>query len=223
MLRRFLTILLLASCSVVPGLANAQAYTPDVAEFDGTTTLSFDPSPALSLADGGTLEFWVVPDWVEDPGFDPVVVSDAGPEGASYMVALLRDRDGIGILAGEEQRLVAFDFTDGQLHHVALTYLDGALAVFVDGVVRGQFEITINDLPSSGFWVASADGETAPFAGAIASLRIWDVPLSQADLVTYAARNVLSDDLTHPALGHLRAISDFRVDELFLTDIEELN
>jgi len=220
---RRLTMLLLAGGLFVPGLAATQGYAPDVAEFDGTTTLSYDPSPALSLAGGGTLEFWVVPDWVDDPGFDPVIVSNAGTDGASYMVAMLRDRDGLGILAGSEQRVVAFDFTDGNLHHVALSYLDDALAVFIDGEVRGQFDLTIGDLPSSGFWVASADGVTAPFAGAIASLRLWDVPLDQADLVTYATRNVLSEQAAHPALSHLRAISDFRADELFLTEIDELD
>jgi hypothetical protein len=223
MTKRVLTLLLLAISIFVPGISSAQGYAPDVAEFDGTTTLAFDPSPSLSLARGGTLEFWVVPDWEADPGFDPVIVSNAGPAGASYMVAMLRDRDGIGILSGNEQRIVAFDFANDQLHHVALTYLDGALAVIIDGQVRGSFEMTIADLPSLGFWVASADGETAPFAGAIASLRIWDVPLDRADLVNYAAQNVLSDRVAHPALSHLRAISDFRADELFLTDIEELN
>jgi hypothetical protein len=202
-------------------LCFAQDYIPDLAEFDGTSTYTFGPSSALSLAKGGSLEFWVMPDWSEDPGYDPVILSNAGPEGASYLVALLRDRDGIGILSGNQQRLVAFDFTDGQLHHVALTYLDGNMAVLIDGRVLGLFEIIIEDLPSSAFWVGTADGETAPFVGAVAGLRLWDVSLDRKTLVSYAARNVLSEAAAHPALRHLRAISDFRQDDLFITEFAE--
>ena len=92
----------------------------------------------LVLADGGTIEFWVVPDWTSDPGYDPVIICNAGPEGASYLVAMLRDRDGIAIAAGEEEDVVTFDFSDGQLHHVAVVQYDDGTAVFVDGEVAGH-------------------------------------------------------------------------------------
>ena len=85
-MQRFIPLLLLSLCAATTG---AEQYTPDVAEFDGTTSLTFDPSPQLVLADGGTIEFWVVPDWTSDPGYDPVIICNAGPEGASYLVAML--------------------------------------------------------------------------------------------------------------------------------------
>jgi len=208
-----LTVVLAASTAL------SQSYTPDVAEFDGTTTLAFDPAPELSLADGGTLEFWVAADWTEDPGYDPVIVSNAGPEGAAYMIAMLRDRDGLGIRAGEQEGFAAFDFTDQRLHHVALSYAQGTLAVLIDGGVRALLEITVDDLPSDGFWVGTADGSTAPFIGAVAGLRVWRVPLAQQEIVDYAAANLLADDTDHPALAYLGAISDFRIDELYITEV----
>ena len=217
----------LLAALLLPCVAGAAAgdYTPDVAEFDGQETLEFDPSPAFWLGQGGTLEFWLAADWQDDPGYDPVVISNAGSQGASYLVSVLRDRDGIGILAGEQECYVAFDFTDGQLHHLALSYLDGALAVQIDGVVRGRFDIELPDLPMTALWIGTADGSTAPFAGAVAGLRFWRRPISREDLVAYATQDVTADEVEHPAFEYLAAFSDFRNDEIVIAaeaDAEQL-
>jgi hypothetical protein len=192
----------------------AEPYTPDVAEFDGTNSLTFEPSPQLMLADGGTIEFWVVPDWTSDPGYDPVIICNAGPEGASYLIAMLRDRDGIALAAGEEEDVVTFDFTDGQLHHVAVVQYEDGTAVFVDGQVAGTSELRFQDLPSVGVWVGSIDGENNAFRGAIAGLRVWDVAVPQEDLVAFALQDIFEGD--HPDLEWLSAMSDFRNGELLL-------
>jgi len=214
-MQRFIPLLLLSLCATTAG---AEQYTPDVAEFDGTTSLTFDPSPQLVLADGGTIEFWVVPDWTSDPGYDPVIICNAGPEGASYLVAMLRDRDGIAIAAGEEEDVVTFDFTDGQLHHVAVVQYEDGTAVFVDGEVAGTSDLRFQDLPSAGVWVGSIDGENNTFRGAIAGLRVWDVAVPQEDLVAYALEDIFAGD--HPDLAWLSAISDFRAGELLLVEAE---
>jgi hypothetical protein len=212
-MQRFIPLLLLSLCAITAG---AEQYTPDVAEFDGTTSLTFDPSPQLVLADGGTIEFWVVPDWTSDPGYDPVIICNAGPEGASYLVAMLRDRDGIAIAAGEEEDVVTFDFTDGQLHHVAVVQYEDGTAVFVDGEVAGTSDLRFQDLPSVGVWVGSIDGENNAFRGAIAGLRVWDVAVPQEELVAYALEDIFAGD--HPDLAWLSAISDFRTGELLLVE-----
>lgn len=208
---RLFTLLLLMLAATG---AAAEEYTPDVAEFDGTNSLTFEPSPQLTLADGGTIEFWVVPDWTSDPGYDPVIICNAGPEGASYLIAMLRDRDGIAIAAGEDEDVVTFDFTDGQLHHVAVVQYDDGMAVFVDGQVAGTSELTFLDLPSAGVWVGSIDGENNAFRGAIAGLRVWNVAVPQEDLVAFALKDIFEGD--HPDLEWLSAMSDFRASELLL-------
>ena len=214
-MQRFIPLLLLSLCAATTG---AEQYTPDVAEFDGTTSLTFDPSPQLVLADGGTIEFWVVPDWTSDPGYDPVIICNAGPEGASYLVAMLRDRDGIAIAAGEDEDVVTFDFSDGQLHHVAVVQYEDGTAVFVDGEVAGTSDLRFQDLPSVGVWVGSIDGENNAFRGAIAGLRVWDVAVPQEELVAYALEDIFAGD--HPDLAWLSAMSDFRAGELLLVEAE---
>ena len=65
-------------------------------------------------------------------------------------------------------------------------------------------------LPSDGVWIGSADGESSPFIGAIASLRIWGYPVAIKDLLTYAAGDLFKDEESrHPGLDYLRGISDF--------------
>lgn len=198
--------------------ADATPYSPDVAEFDGTNSLTFEPAPQLDLADGGTIEFWVVPDWTEDPGYDPVVICNAGPEGASYLIALLRDRDGVAIAAGDAEDVATFDFTDGRLHHVAISQFEDGTAIIVDGQIIGTSDLRFETRPSAGVWVASIDGENNQFQGAIAGMRIWDVVVAQETLVDFAMKDVFADE--HPDLPFLSAISDFSNDEILLADRE---
>ena len=211
-MQRLLTLLLF----LLPAAVVAEQYTPDVAEFDGSNSLAFDPAPQLSIAAGGTIEFWVVPDWTSDPGYDPAIICNAGPEGASYLIAMLRDRDGIAIAAGDAEDVVTFDFTDGKLHHVAVVQFEDGTAVFVDGQVAGTSEVMFQDLPSAGVWVGSIDGEGNAFRGAIAGLRFWNVAVPQEELVDYALQDIFAGD--HPDLPWLSAMSDFRTGELLLAE-----
>ncbi len=197
-------------------------YSPDVLELDGTRALMFPAVEEMYLGGGGTIEFWVAPDWTEDPGYDPVVVSNAGVEGASYLVALLRDRDGIGLVSGESEHLVGFDFSDNNLHHVAMVYLDGQLVIYIDGRLQSSTNFNMLDLPASGLWIGTADGKTAPFVGAIAELRIWGTPVAQESLVEFAAQDVRDGTSGHPNFDALRAVSDFtEADLLVLVTADE--
>ena len=212
------TGILSALLFVTMGTVSAENYTPDVAEFDGSNTMTFEPTPQLDLAGGGTIEFWVVPDWSEDPGYDPVVICNAGPEGASYLIALLRDRDGIAIATGDEEEVAAFDFTDGRLHHVAISQFEDGTAIFIDGQVVGTSDLRFESRPSAAVWIGSIDGENNHFRGAIAGMRFWDVVVEQETLVDYAMRDIFAEE--HPDLPFLSAISDFGNDEILLAELE---
>jgi len=63
---------------------HSQSYPPDLTELDGTNGLMLTSHPNPSFPEKGTIEFWVVPDWTSDPGYDPVVVSSVGGQGTNY-------------------------------------------------------------------------------------------------------------------------------------------
>ncbi len=191
---------------------HARVYTPDVAEFDGSSTLSFEPAESLFIGGAATIEFWVVPDWNTQPDYDPVVLSNAGPDGPSYLIAVLRDKDGLVLVSGKEKFLIPYAFNDSQLHHVAIVETDSHTLAYVDGQLQGGTEFAIQDLPSLGLWVGSADGSTAPFIGALAEIRIWGTALSQTEIANYAGRDIGD----HPSRSELRASSDFVNDGMFI-------
>ncbi|MDZ7668751.1 MAG: LamG-like jellyroll fold domain-containing protein [Gammaproteobacteria bacterium] len=200
-------------CSAI---AMGQAYDPDVIELDGSFALDYPPDPQLVLANGGTIEFWVAPDWQEDPGYDPVIIANAGPQGPAYLIAMLRDRDGLAFAAGEEEAVFLFDFTDEQLHHVAVSQLDDGIVVLIDGRFAGDSDIQALDLPSAGFWVGSIDGENNQFRGVLAGLRVWSEAIDRDTLVQYALQDVVAGD--HPRLPSLAAMSDFTNGELLVVE-----
>ncbi len=206
-----------ASCIAATAFAD---YRPDIIEFTGKDDLDFPPHESLTLADGGTIEFWVGADWQKDPGYDPVVLSNAGPEGALYTVGILGTREGLTLQSGNFIGEVPFDFSDGQMHHVALADFVDDIQVMVDGRVVGQFETSWPDLPSAGLWVGSADGVNAHFTGAVAGLRLWSIALERQTLVAYSQRDVADSDNPHPDIDWLVAVSDFGDKSLQLTDLD---
>ncbi len=196
--------------------AFGQGYTPDTLELNGNDGLDFDPVPQLQIADGGTIEFWVAPAWSADPGYDPVIICNAGPEGASFLIAMLRDRDGIAIAAGGEEDIATFDFTDGQFHHVAVSQFEDGTAVFVDGQLTGTSEFRFQDLPSVGVWIGSIDGMNNRFVGAIGGMRVWNTVIEQETLVEYALKDIFTGN--HPDLLYLSALSEFANRDLLLVE-----
>jgi hypothetical protein len=205
--------LILWLCVSVAGymaVAQTNAYSPDMMTFDGRRTIAVPSDEAFAVEGEETIEFWVGPDWTTDPGYDPVVVSNVGRNGASYVIAILRDRDGVGVLSGGVETLAPFDFTDGRLHHVAVVQSDGALHIIVDGDVRGTSSAGLSAQPAGGVWIASADGRTAPFLGAIGQLRFWNAAVDLETLDAFKLVDVLSDDgPDHPYTSVLAAVSAF--------------
>lgn len=199
----------------------AGEYTPDIIEFDGTNNLSFPPDSALTLNGGGTIEFWVAPDWQKTPDYEPVILSNTGELGPSYLVTMLQDKLGVAVYAGDNRLEAPFDFTDGQMHFVAIVDLGDELNVLIDNLLVATGRMTFVDLPSSGFWIGTSDGENFPFVGAVAGMRIWDTPLDPYTLIEFAMQDIETPSADHPDLDFLIGVSRFRTQSFYLQPIAE--
>lgn len=213
----FMLVLLCCSASLAAD-EQREGYTPDVLELKKGSGLSLPPYDALTLRGPFTIEFWIVPDWEKDPPFDPVILSNAGPEGSLYMISMLRSRSGISVRFGGKDEIVPFEFTDGQMHFVAIVHLGEEVMVMIDNKIAGRFQMALSGLPSSGFWVGSADGNRAPFTGAIAGLRLWNTIVSPNDLLAYAVSDIAPPGALHPDIEDLVAISDFNRSQLIVIE-----
>ncbi|MEO0464630.1 MAG: LamG-like jellyroll fold domain-containing protein [Pseudomonadota bacterium] len=201
----------------LPVLAQETQYVPDVLELDGQSTMVFPTDENLDLSGGSTIEFWVQPDWTEAPGFDPVILSYAGEEGASYLITVLRDRDGIGVMSGDTYEVVPFDFSGGQMHHVALISYPQKTDVLVGNDLVAVLPMSIQSLPADGLFIGTSDGENSPFTGALAAVRLWGVPLTQDTVIDWAMRDVLAPQgPEHPDLRFLIGHSDFTTGDFLL-------
>ena len=215
-----LAILLVAGCGgpSAPSVEGEDGYTLDTLALDGMDSLAFDPAPQLEPASQMTIEFWVKPDWSGSPEFDPVIVSNAGAEGASYLVAVNRERDGLTVVSGEQVDVAPFDFTDGKLHHVALIDYGDTTTVMIDNQAVAELDIDFTSLPSDGLYVGSARGGDSAFSGVIGGLRVWDVAVSPNDLASYAMRDVAVDGALHPDLPYLAVLSEFDKERVVYPD-----
>lgn len=211
---------LVTICAMALALpVSAQQAGPDFAEFDGSGGLVFQADERLILDTVGAIEFWVAPEWDADPGYEPVVLSNIGPDGPLYLVSVLAGRDGIALLSGSNEAVVAVDFTDDLAHHVAINSYEDGITVHVDGELKGVFDFSFADLPSYGFFVGTSDGENGSFVGAIGQLRIWGIPLEEEEIRAFATRDLLSPESgDHPAARSLRAVSDFTASDLLMVD-----
>ncbi|MEM6585209.1 MAG: LamG-like jellyroll fold domain-containing protein [Pseudomonadota bacterium] len=214
------TALALAISPLAPMAASAQDYTPDVIELSETGPFAFEPAPQLDLSGGGAVEFWIAPSWTADPGYDPPVIVNIGPQGIAYMVSVARDRDALIFANDADEDVFVTDLADGQLHHVAINVMEDGVEVYVDGVVIGTSALRPLALPSSGLFVGGLGTEgSGQFEGAIAQLRFWKEPLYAEDIVAFRLRDVVDPVAgDHPDVDNLSAVSDFTTQELLLVD-----
>ena len=126
----------------------ADDYFPDVLELDGTNGLSFPADFSLSLGGGATLEFWVAPEWEKEPDYEPVILSNTGEQGPSYLVAIRPDKKGVVVHAGEQRMEAGFDFTDGRMHFVAIVDLGDTVYILVDNMLVAGGTMHFAALPS---------------------------------------------------------------------------
>ena len=212
------TIAAAVAIALVPLVTDAEDYTPDVAEFGADTALSFAGHPAFNMGEGGTIEFWVGPDWESDPGYDPVVLSSDAEHNLSYVFSMLGDKSGFAVQTDDEIGEVDFDFGDGAMHHVAVVILNESIVVMVDGQPLDELSFTLPNEDPVQLYVGSINGEALPFVGAIGGLRFWDVALEQDELVVWAMLDPLDPEFLHPDVSALSAYSDLTQDTIEISD-----
>jgi hypothetical protein len=96
------------------------------------------------------------------------------------------DRQSIGLFDGTRFASVPFDFSDGNLHHVALVTAGGKTTVYVDREVRGTLDLGLGTTPGLPLHVGSSDGGSELFMGVIQSLRLWHSPLTADEVAAIA-------------------------------------
>jgi len=203
--------------------AAAQDYSPDVIELDGEEALAFPPADQIDLSQGGAIEFWVAADWENGLEYDPPVVVNIGEEGISYLVSVMRGRDGIVFSNADAETVFLADLSDGRLHHVTINIMEDGIVGYVDGQLVGTSDIRPMLLPSSGLFIGGLDAEGANrFTGAIAQLRIWGEPLFEEDIRDFRMKDVLdADGEDHPDIANLKAMRSFASGELVLVESVE--
>ena len=186
---------------------------PVIADFDGTNTLNFPAERSLLLTDVASFEFWVEPEWEGALGYDPVILAGLGAEGPRYAIVMSEDRRGVGLWSGEEWDYVDFDFTDGQLHHVAFVVKGELTEVFLDGAYEETIAQGIEDLPMMTFHIGSLNGLNSPFVGRLGGVRVWDAALYEDDIAAFRRDHIFTKEgMKHPDFFQLVGVSDFHAD-----------
>ncbi|MEZ5459967.1 MAG: LamG domain-containing protein [Steroidobacteraceae bacterium] len=213
-----LVLVLLLGTALDAPVARAADYTPDVMEFDGSGGMAFATEPILTLPAGGTLEFWVAADWQDSPGYDPILFANAGSASVAWQVAISADRQSLLVRSGTQEGRFAADFRDGRTHHVGIIAFSDETYVLIDGNLAAAVAMTLQEVPTDALWVGAGYGNTRPFTGAIAGLRVWDVALEPEELVAYALRDITSADAGHPDIDSLVGHSRFGERDFYITD-----
>lgn len=203
-------VALALSLTMMSAIAVAADYKPDIREFTAENSLSFSGHPAFDISDGATLEFWVAAGWTATLEYDPVVLMSVGENEFLYVVSILGDRSGISLQFGDEASTLDYDFTDDQLHHVALVNLGNRVVTMVDGRVIGQFNTKIGSFEASELWLGNSNIQAHPFIGALGGLRFWGTILEPESLVEFALIDVSDLEAPHPDLDFLKGQSELQ-------------
>ncbi|MEN8160341.1 MAG: LamG domain-containing protein [Myxococcota bacterium] len=234
MLRRLLAPLLLAAWAL-PAAAQDAEPAPSLSPLllDGETSLEVDPSPGLALGPACTIELVLATAWDDEDGVEghPGVLGRRTPAdgddpealaaATQWSVHITPDRRAIGLFDGRYFGSVPFDFSDGELHHVALVTKAGRTTVYVDRRARGVIELGPGPERGLPLHVGSSDGGSELFIGAIASLRLWRRALGPEEVAA------LADVLGAPPEGEvgldpLAAYSDFTGEGPAIVVLEEI-
>jgi hypothetical protein len=213
LVRLLCALAVIAAALVGPLTADVHAqqagYQPIVARFDGSGAIAMPANESLDINGLGTIEFWVSAKWQGELEYDPAIMGYSGPQGPRFAIHIAGDKSGLGLYAGELYDGVAFDFSDGLLHHVALVTIGDTTDIIIDGVYLDTLGFTFAELPADSFTIG-AIGEFSPFVGEIGQVRIWSTPV-EIEVLRYFSLAPLTTQgpYPHPDLEFLTGISAF--------------
>lgn len=166
----------------------------------------------------------MAPDWLEPPGYAPVVVAceAENDQSQTFAVAISETKDRLFVYTGARSAAIEFDFSDGKLHHVALAGLSGELNVLIDAQLVARLDFGFAPTTAGTLCAGGLSQSDSLFRGAIGQLRIWDVMLAPKELVDYSMADEEAEIAPHPSLSGLRVRSDFRREGLRLIPVEKV-
>jgi hypothetical protein len=193
-----------------PAIVRTADFAPVMETFTGKSAKSYAPSPALDINGYGTIEFWAAAKWTKNPGYDPAIMAYYGPKGARFAIYVTGDGKALGVQAGRHFDKVEFDFSDGEMHHVALTTLGDAIIVMIDGEVQPEaLNFGFGEFTPTAFSIGSA-GNMSPFIGQIGQVRIWNEPIDPDVLAEFSWKPLGAEAPNlHPHIDALAGISAF--------------
>jgi concanavalin A-like lectin/glucanase superfamily protein len=221
--KQTIVFVMLSGLATFSTLANSTDYIPDTIEFPDSAPIVFPSHPVLGLDAGGAIEFWVVADWTQSPGYHPVILSNGEGPTPLYRISVTAARDALLVQIGGQYGQFEFDFSDRRTHHVALLDYDDKMAALIDGRFSGAVALSIEPGNASYFFIGSAEGGKSPFIGAVSGLRLWEVPLEPEEVADFAVKDALAADSPHPNIDFLVGYSDFRQGGFVIADSFVLN
>lgn len=198
--------------------ASLKPYQPDILTLDGQQSYVYTSDNRLSIWDGGTIEFWVAPDWTVAPDYNPVILSNTGDQGTLYEIAIRADKKALTLKSGTMLGEISFDFDDKHMHHVGLVNLGGQVIAMIDGKIAGATALHFVDLTSTELRLGASLGGGAPFHGALAGLRIWDKAIEPETLVKFSWADSTSESSAHPDIAFLAGHSDFTTKDFYIIE-----
>lgn len=174
-----------ATLSVInPPTAPASTDTNHSLSFDGTNDciqISNCLGAAFPFTDAITIEYWF-------KGSSMQSAVRFQPDADTYIVSGWNNKHIISTSNGTTGVNVGTGATDGNWHHVAMTWQKGVTNGFIpylDGVRGTRRTATNVNLPTmtSGFYLGSNNGMSEFMNGTIDEVRVWNVVRSQADIL----------------------------------------
>lgn len=157
-------------------------------------SLEFDGVGAYVCADYHTAlpsDMWTLTTWVKiDDGYDSDGIIDLGSDlNKNFWLQTTAAGQSKGVVMkvgdGSSAASLSHEFATDQAndwHHVAATYSDSTLLLFVDGQFIASKK-TMIDTTAALFTIGSKRQQTDFFAGKIDDVRIYNKPLTQTDIV----------------------------------------
>ncbi len=185
-LGRFFIFSMLAFVISLGSVSAQQAATG--LSFDGVTSyVNIPVKPALNMSSAITLETWIYPT-KNDGSVQDVICKSNGGANNGYIFP--RTSDGWNTIEfllninGYDWQSVQVDFGKwNQWHHLAATYDGFVMKVYVDAVLKGQYEfagsISVNNNPLA---IGVQPGFDEYFGGKLDETRIWNRALTQCEI-----------------------------------------